>query len=163
MIQALGKRALGEAKFRSVTALPEPQVRALLQAGKLQRELFDDPPAEVEVSGQRYVPRCHPQTQARERARRADQGPRVQGRLRARNAAVEKKPRCQPARSLRAAQGWVKQSRLGGWVRVRWEGRAGVWAEEEAARPAEAQLDGGSMIERDRPVAAASTQAVQDR
>jgi hypothetical protein len=42
MIKALGKQALGEAKFRYVTALTEPQVRALLKAGKLQMELFDE-------------------------------------------------------------------------------------------------------------------------
>jgi hypothetical protein len=41
MIKALGKQALGEAKFRYVTALTDPQVRALLKAGKLQMELFD--------------------------------------------------------------------------------------------------------------------------
>jgi hypothetical protein len=114
MIKALGKAALGAAKFRYVTALTEPQVRALLKAGKLQLELFEDQPAEVEVNGKRYVLRCNPQTQARERARRADQWQRVRARLEARNAQVEQKPRCEPGSSLRVAQAWLKKYRLGG-------------------------------------------------
>jgi hypothetical protein len=163
MIKALGKAALGEANFRYVTALTEPQVRALLRAGKLQLELFEDQPAEVEVGGKRYVLRCNPQTQARERARRADQWQRVQARIRARNQVVEKKPRCEPKSSLRAAEALLKKYRLSGWVTVRLEGRQVVWTEAVEARAAEAQLDGCYVVESDLPVAAASTQQVHDR
>jgi hypothetical protein len=163
MIKALGKAALGEAKFRYVTALTEPQVRALLRAGKLQLELFEDQPAEVEVAGKRYVLRCNPQTQARERARRADQWQRVQERIRARNRQVEQRPRCEPASSLRAAQAWLQKYRLAGWVTVRLEGRQVVWTEDAAAREAEGQLDGCYVVESDLPVAVASTQQVHDR
>jgi len=163
MIKALGKAALGEAQFRYVTALTEPQVRALLKQGVLQMGLFDDQPAEVAVGRKRYVLRCNPQTQGRERARRADQWQRVRGRIEARNAEVAEKPRCQPASSLRAAQALVRKYRLGGWVSVRLAGRQVVWTEDAAARAAEAQLDGCYVVESDLPVAAASTQQVHDR
>ena len=163
MIKALGKQALGEAQFRYVTALTEPQVRALLRQGVLQMELFDEKPAEVEAAGKRYVLRCNPQTQARERARRADQWRRVQEQIRARNAAVEQKPRCEPATSLRTAQALVQKYRLGGWVSVRLEGRKVRWTEDTAAREAQAQLDGCYVVESDLPVAVASTQQVHDR
>jgi hypothetical protein len=163
MIKALGKAALGAAKFRYVTALTEPQVRALLKAGKLQLELFEDQPAEVEVNGKRYVLRCNPQTQARERARRADQWQRVRARLEARNAQVEQKPRCEPGSSLRVAQAWLKKYRLGGWVSVRLEGRQVIWTEDTTARETEAQLDGCYVVESDLPAAMASTQQVHDR
>ena len=66
MIKRLGKQALGEANFRYVTALTDPQVRAMLKQGKLQWELFEDKPAEVEMEGKRYVLRCNPQTQSRD-------------------------------------------------------------------------------------------------
>ena len=89
MIKRLGKAALGEAKFCYVTALTDPQIRALLAKKRLQLELFEDQPAEVELNGKRYVLRCNPQTQARERARRADQWARVQAKLSARNLEVE--------------------------------------------------------------------------
>lgn len=41
MLKALGRAALGAANFRSVTALTDPQIRALLKAGVLQLGLFD--------------------------------------------------------------------------------------------------------------------------
>ena len=163
MIKALGKTALGVAHFRYVTALTDPQVRALLQQGVLQLGLFEDQPAEVTVGSKRYVLRCNPQTQARERARRADQWARVRAWIEARNAAVKKKPRCDPASSLRGAQARVQKYRLGGWVRVRLEGRKVVWTVDTPAREKEAQLDGCYVVESDLPVAAASTQAVHDR
>ena len=96
MIKRLGKAALGEAKFCYVTALTDPQIRALLARKRLQLELFEDKPAEVELAGKRYVLRCNPQTQARERARRADQWARVQAKIAARNQQVEQKPRSDP-------------------------------------------------------------------
>ncbi len=163
MIKALGQAALGAANFRYVTALTDPQVRALLQAGVLQLGLFEDQPAEVTVGAKRYVLRCNPQTQARERARRADQWARVRAWIEARNAAVAKSARCDPQSSLQGAQARVTQYRLGGWVNVRLEGRQVVWSEDAAARDKEAQLDGCYVIESDLPAAAADPQAVHDR
>jgi hypothetical protein len=163
MIKALGKAALGEAKFRYVSALTEPQVRALLKRGVLQLGLFEDQPAEVVVGSKRYVLRCNPQTQARERARRADQWQRVRTRIEARNTEVEKKSRCEPESSLRTAQALVKKYRLDGWVSLRLEGRQVVWREDTSAREVQAQLDGCYVVESDLPVAAASTQQVHDR
>ena len=163
MIKALGKTALGEAKFRYVTALTEPQVRAMLKRGVLQLGLFEEQPAEVAVGGKRYVLRCNPQTRTRERARRADQWGRVQARIQARNGEVEQKPRCEPESSLRAAQALLKKYRLASWVSVRLEGRRVVWTEDAAARKVQEQLDGCYVVESDLPVAAASTQQVHDR
>jgi hypothetical protein len=163
MIKALGQAALGEANFRYVTALTDPQVRALLKQGVLQLGLFDDQPAEVTVGTKRYVLRCNPQTQARERARRKDQWVRVRAWIQARNAHVQKQPRCDPASSLRGAQARLKTYRLGGWVSVRLDGRQVVWTEDAAAREGAAQLDGCYVIESDLPVGAADAPAVHDR
>lgn len=163
MIKAMGKEALGEANFRYVTALTDPQVRALLKQGVLQMELFDEEPAEVVVGAKRYVLRCNPRTRERERQRRADQWARVKGRIEARNAEVEEKRRCNPGSSLHQAEGLTKKYRLGKWVSVRLEGRQVVWSEDGPAREAEEQLDGCYVVESDLPVAAADTQAVHDR
>jgi len=163
MIKRLGKQALGEAKFRYVTALTDPQVRALLKQGKLQLELFEDQPAEVELEGKRYVLRCNPQTQSRERARRADQWQRVQAKITARNEKVQNKQRCQPQSSLRAAQGLLKKYRLGGWIEVRLKGRRVVWTEDALAREVEGQLDGCYVVESNLPVSVANTNQVHDR
>jgi transposase len=163
MIKRLGKQALGEAKFCYVTALTDPQIRALLAKKRLQLELFEDKPAEVELEGKRYVLRCNPQTRARERARRADQWARVQAKIRARNLQVEQKPRSEPTSSLKQAQARLIKYRLQGWVKVELDGRQVVWTEDSAARERPAQLDGCYVIESDLPKAVASTQQVHDR
>jgi hypothetical protein len=163
MIKRLGKAALGEAKFCYVTALTDPQIRALLAKKRLQLELFEDQPAEVELNGKRYVLRCNPQTQARERARRADQWARVQAKLSARNLEVEHKPRTDPNSSLKQAQALLIKYHLRGWVKVELAGRKVIWTEDEAARQKEAELDGCYVIESDLPKEAASTQQVHDR
>ena len=163
MIKALGQAAVGEANFRYVTALTDPQVRKLLPAGVLQLGLFEDQPAEVKVGNQRHVLRCNPHTQARERARREDQWARVRQWLAARNKVVEKKPRSDPACSLRSAQRRGQKYRLGGWVSVRLAGRQVVWRAAAAARAKAAQLDGCYVVGSDLPAAAAATPAVPDR
>jgi transposase len=163
MIKRLGKAALGEAKFCYVTALTDPQIRGLLAKKVLQLELFDEKPAEVELNDKRYVLRCNPQTQARERARRADQWARVQAKITARNLEVEKKPRTDPNRSLKQAQALLAKYRLGKWVKVELAQRKVVWTQDEAARQKQAQLDGCYVIESDLPKEVASTQQVHDR
>ena len=117
----------------------------------------------MELDGKRYVLRCNPQTQARERARRADQWARVQAKLSARNLEVEHKPRTDPNSSLKQAQALLLKYRLRGWVKVELAGRKVVWTEDEAARQKEAELDGCYVIESDLPKEAASTQQVHDR
>jgi hypothetical protein len=163
MIKRLGKEALGEARFCYVTALTDPQIRALLAKNRLQLELFEDKPAEVELGGKRYVLRCNPQTRARERARRADQWARVQAKIRARNLQVEQKPRSEPTSSLKQAQALLTKYRLQGWVKVELTGRQVVWTEDNGAREQQAQLDGCYVIESDLPKEVASTQQVHDR
>jgi hypothetical protein len=163
MIKRMGKEALGEAKFCYVTALTDPQIRALLAKKRLPMELFEDKPAEVELGAKRYVLRCNPRTQARERARRADQWARVQAKITTRNQQVEQKPRSDPNSSLKQAQGLLTRYRLHGWVKVELAGRKVIWTEDTAARQKQAQLDGCYVIESDLPKEVASTQQVHDR
>jgi len=163
MIKSLGKQALGEAGYRYVTALTDPQVRTLLGKGVLQLGLFEDKPAEVEVQGKRYILRCNPQTKEREERRREDQWKRVKGKLIARNETVAKKRGCSAQSSLRQAEALLKKYRLSAWVGVRLEGREVLWAEDSAARAAAAQLDGCYVLESDLPASVSNTQQVHDR
>jgi hypothetical protein len=163
MIKRLGKQALGEAHFRYVTALTDPQIRALLKRGVIQLGLFEDQPAEVEAADKRYVLRCNPETRARERARREDKWRRVKAKIQARNEAVAKSGKAREQSSLRQAQGLLKQYRLSGWVSVHLAGRQVVWAEDAAARQQAEQLDGCYVVESDLPQRLASTQQVHDR
>jgi transposase len=163
MIKTMGKAALGQAGFRYVTALTDPQVRALLGKGVLQLGLFEDKPAEVQVQGKRYILRCNPQTKAREEHRRQDQCKRVKEKLSARNKTVVRNKRCNPQSSLQQARALLKKYRLSDWVSVRLQGRKVVWSEDGAARAAAAQLDGCYVIESDLPPSVSHTQEVHDR
>ena len=163
MIKRMGKQALGEAHFRYVTALTDPQIRALLKQGVFQMGLFEEQPAEVEAEGKRYVLRCNPQTRARERSRREDQWRGVKAKLEARNEAVETSAKKRAQSSLRRAQGLIQKYRLSKWVSVRLEGRKVVWSEDAAARQQAEQLDGCYVVESDLPKGLASTQQVHDR
>ena len=163
MIKRMGKKALGEAPFRYVTAWTDPQIRAWLKQGVFQLGLFEEKPAEVEAEGKRYILRCNPETQARERSRREDQWRRVKAKIEARNEAVEKSSKKREQSSLRNAQGLIQKYRLSKWVSVRLEGRQVVWAEDAAARQQEEQLDGCYVVESDLPKGLASTEQVHDR
>ena len=163
MIKQLGKEALGEAKFRYVSALTDPQIRALLKKGLLQMELFEEEPVEVEMGTKRYVLRCNPQTKAREVARREDKWQKVKAKILARNEEVEKSPKKQAQSSLRQAQQLLKKYRLNKWVEVALEGRKVLWTQDAAARAQEGQLDGCYVVESDLPKELATTQQVHDR
>lgn len=163
MIKRMGKKAVGEAHFHYVTALTDPQIRALLKKNVFQLGLFEDQPAEVEAKGKRYVLRCNPETKARERTRREDKWSRVQAKIKARNETVAQCPKKKEQSSLRMAQGLLKKYRLSEWVSVRLEGRQVVWSEGAAARQHQEQLDGCYVVESDLPKTVADTQAVHDR
>lgn len=163
MIKRLGKAALGEAKFRYVTALTDPQIRALLQRKVFQLELFDEKPMEVEHDHKRYVLRCNPDTRKREEARRKDQWEKLKAWIQARNEAVEKSSKMKPESSLREAQRRLKQYRLVRWISLQLDGRKVAWTEDAQASQIEAQLDGCYVVETDLPKPAATTQEVHDR
>jgi len=163
MIKHLGKAALGEAKFRYVTALTDPQIRALLQRKVFQLDLFDEKPMEVEHDHKRYVLRCNPDTRKREQARRKDQWEKLKAWIQARNEAVEKSLKMKPESSLREAQRRLKQYRLVRWISLQLDGRKVAWAEDAKACQIEAELDGCYVVETDLPKPAATTQEVHDR
>ena len=163
MIKRLGKAALGEAKFRYVTALTDPQIRTLLKQKVFQLELFDEKPVEIEQGAKRYVLRCNPDTKKRELARRTDQWAKVQAWIQTRNEAVAKSPRRKAESSLQKAQQKLKQYRLQGWITLRLDGRQVVWTEDPVARAKDAELDGCYVVETDLPKPAATTQEVHDR
>ena len=163
MIKKMGKKALGEAHFRYVSALTNPQIRAMLKKGHFQMDLFEEKPAEVQVKGKRYVLRRNPQSRDREGARREDKWRTVQSRIQARNEEVEKSTKMKEQNSLSQARKLITKYRLNQWVSVRLEGRKVVWSEDGAAREQEEQMDGCYVVESDLPESVATTQQVHDR
>jgi hypothetical protein len=72
MIKTQSQDALGAQGWRYISAITKPQIRALIDRGVLQPDLFDEDLSEVEQYGNRLIIRRHVSVQHREQARRAD-------------------------------------------------------------------------------------------
>src|SRR5450756_2592497 len=66
MVKKAGKQALGEAGFRYISALTDPQIRNRLAKGTWQLDLFAEQVCEVEADGVRYVPVSYTHLRAHE-------------------------------------------------------------------------------------------------
>lgn len=164
MLKADGRQLLNEQGFRFVTALSDPQVRKLLSQGTLQLELFTEKVSEVtSPEGLRYVLRRNPATVQRHRQRRADQLAVVQGKVKARNAWLEKHPRASAEVSLKKAKNWLHTYKLHSFVTPRLEERR-VVLEVSAERQREVELlDGCYAVISDVPGDKATAQQVWER
>lgn len=163
MIKKLGKEALGQAGYKYVTALTDPQIRKLLAEKALRPELFDEEPLAVEYDGRRLILRCNPATRDRERQRRLDQARRIEQRLIAGNERLAKKPRAKPETLYKQALRWLDHYGFSHWITVQLEGRSIRWSKDAAVAAELALLDGCYVLETDLPKAAADTKAVHAR
>jgi hypothetical protein len=163
MIKQMGKQALGEAGFRYVTALTDPQIRRLLGQKVLQIDFFDQEPLAIEWEGLRLVLRCNPDTRARECQRRLDQCRRIEQRLAAGNERLVQKPRARVETLLKKAQGWVEHYGFGSWLSVQVAGRTVSLLKDAEAGEQLALLDGCYVIETDLPAAVADARTVHER
>ena len=153
MLKSAPRAEIAAAGFRFLTALTEPQVRALLRGGQIQLGLFEEKVAEVTTAdGRRLLLRMNRETRDRDRQRRADQMERVRSKLAARNAHVREHPRADPAVSLRLAQGLLQTYRLDRFAQARLEGREARIVEEASQRADVELLDGCYVLETDVPV-----------
>lgn len=163
MIKQLGKQALGEAGYRYVSALTDPQIRRLLAAKVFTPELFDQEPVAIEHAGRRLILRCNPATRERERSRRLDQWRKVQARLEAGNARLAQKPRAKVETLRRLAQGWLEHYGFEKWIALTVQGRVVGWSEDAAVRAQLELLDGCYVLETDLPASVADARTVHDR
>ena len=163
MIKKLGKVALGEAGYRYVTALTNPQIRNLLAKKVLNPELFDEEPAAVEYDGRRLILRCNPATRDRDQHRRSSQYQRIEQRLAAGNTRLVQKPRAKVETLRKRAQAWVDHYGFSSWLTVQVTGRVVSWTKAEAVAADLALLDGCYVLETDLPAAAADTRTVHAR
>jgi transposase len=112
MIKAKGKEALSAEGWKYITALTEPQVRALLQQGVLQPDLFDAAIAEVEHEGKRLILRRNVALRQREAQRREDKLALLRALLEERNRLVADSTRASPEAGLKRLGQWVKRYKL---------------------------------------------------
>jgi hypothetical protein len=163
MIKQMGRQALGEAGFRYVTALTDPQIRRLLGQNVLQTDLFDQEPLAIEWEGRRLILRCNPDTRARECQRRLDQCRRIEQRLAAGNERLAQKPRARVETLLKKAQAWIELYGFDSWLSLQVAGRRVSLCKDAEAGKQLALLDGCYVLETDLPAAVADARTVHER
>src|SRR5450759_4685796 len=111
MVKKAGKQALGEAGFRYISALTDPQIRNRLAKGTWQLDLFAEQVCEVEADGVRYVLRNNPDETRRIEHRLEDKLAKLRSKIAQRNERVEKSSRCKPEAGLAMLKRWMSQHR----------------------------------------------------
>ena len=125
--------ALGEAKFRYITAITKPQIEKLLREGVFQMELFDQPLCEVEQVGIPYVLRRNPErvkeiVDMRQGKKRSIEKLREQA-----NRYLTEHPRARAATQLKKVAMKLEQLKVCGWLRVIAEGKKLELKEDDTA------------------------------
>lgn len=151
MVKSGPKEVLAECGFKFLTALTDPQVRALLKKSALQLDLFDEAPAEVEYERRRFIVRLNPDTRKRDRQRRADQLKKVERKIAERNAKVLASPKAQEGVSLKNAAEWLAMYRLDRFVTPKLRGREVVLEVDLERQNDVEMLDGCYALETDVP------------
>ena len=163
MLKAAGKAALGAEGWRYISALTKPPIRALLTAGVLQPDLFDEDIGEVVQEGKRLITRRNPALQRRLRARRADKLNRLAALIAERNAFVRQSTRADPAAGLRQLEQWAKGHKLQGFVTLSLEQNQIQCVIDQDHLDEAALLDGCSVLETTVPAASMDRQTVDAR
>lgn len=163
MIKQMGRQALGEAGFRYVTALTDPQIRRLLSQNAIQTNMFDPEPVAIEQEGRRLVLRCNPDTRARECQRRLDQCRRIEQRLAAGNERLAQKPRTRVETLHKKAQAWIKLYGFDSWLSLEVDARSVRLLKDAEAEKQLALLDGCYVLETNLPAVLANARTIHDR
>lgn len=163
MVKSNGKAALGQAGFKYITALTDPQIRRLLKTHVLQPDLFDETVHEVEHEGLRYVLRRNEATRRKEALRREDKLRRLMAKVEKRNAFVRSSNRANPEAGLNKLFSWLIAHKLTSFVSLSIKDREIVVDIDKEAMADDALLDGCYVIETDVESTLMDTQTVHDR
>ena len=164
MIKAPQRAEIGAAGFHYITAITKAQIDALIAAGVLQMDLFEETLAEVEgLDGERYVLRRNPARAEELAASRADKLKTLRAAAEAANAYLTEHPRAAAKTQLARLKGRAHTLGLDKFVRLaEWEQRTVVTVDEAALTEA-ARLDGCYALRTDLPKSVVAKEIVHDR
>ncbi len=163
MVKWQGKEELEKRLFHYITALPDPQIRKLMQRNGIHYGLFEDKVCEVEAEGKRYILRRNEDEARKQQRREADKLRKLRQRVEQRNALVRESSRCQPKAGLRGFQAWVRHHKLSTCVHLQLQDRQVEIDIDEEARQEAHRLDGCYVIETNVSQSRMDGQAVHDR
>ncbi|HEX7424882.1 MAG TPA: hypothetical protein VF311_13505, partial [Terriglobales bacterium] len=162
MVKKAGKQALGEAGFRYISALTDPQTRNRLAKGTLQLDLFAEQVCEVEADGVRYVLRNNPDETRRLEHRLEDKLAKLRSKIAKRNERVEKSSRCKPEAGLAMLKRWMSQHRLANIVELKLQERQIAESVHEEAKHKSLELAGCYVLVSDVGKETLSTEQIHD-
>ena len=164
MIKAPQRAEIGAAGFHYITAITKAQIDALIAAGVLQMDLFEETLAEVEgLNGERYVLRRNPARAEELAASRADKLKTLRAAAEAANAYLNEHPRAAVKTQIARLEAKSKTLHLDKFVALAEQARRIFVAADEPAWIEAARLDGCYALRTDLPKTVVDKQIVHDR
>ncbi|HXZ15866.1 MAG TPA: IS1634 family transposase [Roseiarcus sp.] len=164
MIKAPQRAELGAAGFHYITAITKAQIDALIAAGVLQMDLFEETLAEVEgLGGERYVLRRNPARAKELAASRADKLKALQTAAEAANAYLNAHPRAAAKTQVARLKAKSETLHVDKFIAVAEQERRVVVTADEAAWTEAARLDGCYALRTDLPKTVVAKEIVHDR
>jgi Transposase DDE domain len=164
MIKAPQRTKIRDAGFHYITAITKAQIDALIAAGVLQMDLFEETLAEVEgLDGERYVLRRNPARADELAASRRDKLETLRTAAEAANAYLNEHPRAAAKTQIARLKAKSKTLHLDKFVALAEQERRVVVTVGEAALAEAARLDGCYALRTDLPKTVIDKQIVHDR
>jgi transposase len=164
MIKAPQRAEIGAAGFHYITAITKAQIAALIAAGVLQMDLFEETLAEVEgLDGERYVLRRNPARAEELATSRADKLKTLQTAAEAANAYLNEHPKAAAKTQIARLKAKSKTLHLDRLVAVAEQERRVAVAVDAAALAEAARLDGCYALRTDLPKTVIAKEIVHDR
>src|SRR5580700_7494866 len=164
MIKTPQRAELDAADLHYITAITKAQIDALIAAGVLQMDLFEEALVEVEgEDGERYVLRRNPARAAELAASRRDKLAKLQTAAEAANTYLNAHPRARAKTQLAKLKARAKTLKIDKFVGVADEERRVVVTLDEAQLTEAARLDGCYALRTDLPKTLIAKEIVHDR
>ena len=158
------QRAERAASFHYITAITKAQIDALIAAGVLQMDLFEETLAEVEgLGGERYVLRRNPARAEELAASRADKLKALQTAADAANAYLSEHEKAAAKTQVARLKAKSETLHVDKFVAVAEQERRIVVTVDEAALAEAARLDGCYALRTDLPKTVVAKEIVHDR
>jgi DDE family transposase len=164
MIKAPQRAEIGAAGFHYITAITKAQIDALIAAGVLQMDLFEETLAEVEgLDGERYVLRRNPARAEELAAARADKLKTLRAAAEAADAYLNEHSKAAAKTQLARLKDRAHRLGLHKFVQLAEQERRVFVAVDEAALTEAARLDGCYALRTDLPKTVVAKEIVHAR
>lgn len=142
LIREKQKKLLKEYGFHYVTALPMPQILALLNSGLIQLENFTKELNSFNYEGRRYIYRCNPDRALETKKQRQERFETAQRKVDQENQRLDKLSKASPHIAKRRIQKILKKLCVFEWVNVSITKRRLILTIDEEKLKKKSELDG---------------------